>query len=195
MPVPRRIDAPPADLTGFPAYELRRGQRLWRIHRAGRSPWWFSSDGAGRFDLRQPDGTCYVAGDAVGAFVEVFRQVYIQEVDVRGRLLAALSAPRSFRLADTTRAEARRFGVTLALVGTIDYDATQEWAAAFRRAGFGGIRYRLRHDPTGSLIGFALFGRAGDRRWSGRSTPVPDEVVEEARRRFGVRIVRAALDV
>lgn len=69
------LGLPPADLSGFPRHELRRSATLYEIHLVGQGPWWFSSDGLGRFDLNSPRGTCYLAEDPLGGFVEVFRDV------------------------------------------------------------------------------------------------------------------------
>lgn len=44
---------------------------LFRVGRAERSPWWFRSSLEGRFDLPEPDGTCYVALDPLAALLEV----------------------------------------------------------------------------------------------------------------------------
>jgi hypothetical protein len=69
--MPRRTPGIPGDLTGFPM--TRSPQRLHRVCRAGKGTWWFSSDLAGRFDLRPPEGTCYFATDANGAIREASR--------------------------------------------------------------------------------------------------------------------------
>ena len=57
------LGPPTRPLRNFPACELTGGQPLHRGHRAGNGPWWFSSDGGGRFDLTPPRGTCYLAYD------------------------------------------------------------------------------------------------------------------------------------
>ena len=188
-----RTEPPPRDLSEFPSHDLRRGAELYRIHRRGRGAWWFSGDLTGRFDLPAPEGTCYLAEDPLGAFVEVFRRTFVREYQVHQRRLATVRIPRRVRVADTTRAEARRFGVTLELVGSVDYDRTQQWAAAFRDAGFGGIRYRIRHDPTGNLIAIALFGAEGEGDWPAKSVRIPDAIVAEAQRRFGLRVLPDSL--
>jgi hypothetical protein len=179
---------PPDDLSGFPAYELSRRERLFRIHLAERSPWWFSNRGTGRFDLAGARGTCYLAVTPVGAFIEVFRgDRAIPEVEVAARELSTLVAPTRARLADCTVTAARRFGITGAIHTQPDYELPQAWATAFAAAGFGGIRYRLSHDPSQRELGVALFGEAGEQDFAVRkSEPVPGEVVEEARRRFGL---------
>jgi hypothetical protein len=171
---------PSEDLTHFPAFALRAGEILFRIRRADRSPWWFGSTGAGRFDLSPPRGTCYLAEDPLGAFVEVFREAHlVPEEAVRRRVQSHLGLPRPLRLADCA---------ALALTGA--------WAAAFATAGFDGIRYLLSHDPAQRLVGYALFGDAGEAHdaetWPpGEAREIGVEVLARARRQFGFLIVPA----
>jgi RES domain len=182
------LRAPRADLSGFPSYDLTRRETLYRIHRADRGPWWFSSDGSGRFDLTGEHGTCYLAANPVGAFIEVFRiDTVIPEVELEARALSSLVAPKRSRLADCTVSGARRFGITGAIHTQPDYALPRAWAEALAAAGFDGIRYRLSHDPSQRELGAALFGTAGDAALPVRKTePVPAEVVDDARRRFGL---------
>ncbi len=170
-------------------FELGRRAPLYRIHRTDVSPWWFSGDGTSRFDLRDgARGVCYLAVTAVGAFIEVFRrETVIPEAEVDARSLSRLVPPQRVRLADCTVARARRFGITGAIHTQPDYAAPQAWAEAFAAAGFGGIRYRLSHDPAQRELGVTLFGEVGERNFAVRRTdPVPGDVVEEARARFGL---------
>ena len=186
------LEAPPKELGGFPAHELGADRVLYRIHRIDRSPWWFSNDGSSRFDLlRGDEGTCYLAERQVGAFVEVFRTgTVIAEAAVRVRSLALLRSPASTRLADCTASEARGFGVTAAIHSQPDYDLTREWAQAFADAGFGGILYTLSHDPSGSELGVALFGPAGEQSLPVDGTEaIPADVVDEARARFSLVVL------
>lgn len=86
------LSAPPDTFRrrDFPKYELSSTQRLVRIHRAVREPWWFSNTGMMRFDLAPPDGACYLSEESLGAFVEVFQDwittpvpVPIEEIEAR----------------------------------------------------------------------------------------------------------------
>lgn len=182
---------PPADLSGFPSFRLR-GPRV-RIHRASVGPWWFNSDLTQRFDLPAPAGTCYLADDPNGAFIEVFRGFaggLIPEAEITARRIARVRPPRSIRLADLLNERAAMFGVTAELGSTSDYERSQAWAGAFARAGFEGIRYHLRHDPTSRLVGIAVFGEAGERDWPVLADdPVDDRTVREVARRFGIRVL------
>jgi hypothetical protein len=179
-------------LDGFPSLRLS-GATPYRIHRAGRSPWWFSSDGTGRFDLPPGSGrgTCYLAEEPVGCFLEVFRfWSLVPEAELATRRIACLGLPPVL-LADCTSGLCREFGLTGEIHSTPDYAQTQAWAAAFEAAGFDGIRYLLRHDPGQHLTGVALFGPAGAASWPHLrpSEPIGPKVIEEAERRFGVRVV------
>jgi hypothetical protein len=185
------LRSPPGELAGFPAYQLEPTRILYGIHRKGRSPWWFSNDGSGRFDLSGGQGTCYVAERPIGAFIEVFRTgTLIPDAEVQVRLLASLRVSSEAMLADCTAGESRRFGVTDAIHSQPEYDLTRAWAQALADAGFDGFLYRLSHDPSTSELGLALFGGAGEHELAVESSgPIAPEIVEEARARFGLLVI------
>lgn len=182
---------PPADdLAGFPAWHVHAGTTLFRVTTSGHGPWWFSSDGAGRFDLTPPRGTCYLADDELGALLEVLGPVLVVAPSWAKRFsLWQLSLPDQCRAADTTVRSARGFGVTAELATTTPYALPQVWAAAFATAGYEGVRYRVRHDPGGSRA-LALFGAAGERRrWlRGRRQPVDDGMLARLAAETGLRL-------
>lgn len=160
--MPRRTLAVPGDLTGFPV--TRSPQRLHRVCRAETGTWWFSSDMSGRFDLQPPEGTCYFATDDYGAIREASRLGPVTPAWVANREIRVVPGPASARLAATTREAAAHFGTTSELATMIPYALPQRWAAAFRAAGFDGIRHVLRHDSRARPGGVSLFGRAGGTR-------------------------------
>ena len=182
------LGLPPDDLSRFPAFGVDRRRSLYRIHRTDVGPWWFSGDGSGRFDLGGGRGSCYLAVTPVGAFIEVFRiATVIPEAEVEARSLSSLVPPGPSRLADCTVPGARRFGITGAIHTQPDYTVPQRWAEAFAAAGFGGIRYRVSHDPAQRELGVVLFGDAGEHSFPVRRTEsIPVSVIEAARRRFGL---------
>lgn len=182
------LGLPPDDLTRFPAFGVDRRRSLYRIHRTDAGPWWFSGDGSGRFDLTDGRGSCYLAVTPVGAFIEVFRvATVIPEAEVEARWLSSLVPPARTRLADCTISAARKFGITGAIHTQPDYTVPQAWAEAFAAAGFGGIRYRVSHDPAQRELGVVLFGDAGEQSLPVRRTePIPASVIEAARQRFGL---------
>lgn len=156
----------PGDLTGFPASGPPR--KLVRVCRVGQQPWWFSSDGSGRFDLEPPNGTCYLAIDGYAAIREASRLGPVSTDWVEARELREVSPPDAqARLAATTRQAAGRYGVTTELVTVIPYGLSQRWAAAFQKHGFDGIRHQLRHDQRARPSGIALFGPAGPAEFDG----------------------------
>lgn len=112
----------------------------------------------------------------------------VAEDDIDRRTLSTLHVPKRLVLADCTSERARSFGVTAAIHSSEEYGRTQEWADAFARAGFDGIRYLISHDPRQRLIGIAVFGPAGARAWPAPGpVAIPVRVLREAGRRFGVR--------
>ena len=122
------------NLDGFPRRTLRGDLELHRIHKAANDPWWFSTDGSGRFDTKH--GTCYFAGRPIGAWVEVFRKrMLLPEEEVTGRALHTVALGRSLRLADITSRRALAFGVTASLGADESYAAGQRFAAAAIDAG------------------------------------------------------------
>lgn len=182
---------PSAELTGFPRHSLR-GAQLYRIHRAGRTPWWFSNDGSGRFDLPTDSGqgTCYFAETAAGCFLEVFRAwTLVPAVEVEVRRLSHLTVSE-VELADCTSPRCREFGLTAEIHSTPDYTVTQRWAAALAAAGYGGIRYLLRHDPSADSVGVALFGPAGASSAQPITSgePIGQDLLDEVEARYGIRV-------
>jgi hypothetical protein len=185
----------------FPQRTLRGDREIYRIHRlerlSGNTGWWFSFDGTGRFDpVGTGKGSCYFAERPLGAWVEVYRrQMLLAETAVLDRRLMTVRVGRDLRLADLTSRRALGFGVTASLGANEQYDAGQAFAADALGAGFAGIRYLVRHDPAQKLYGIALFGEAGEQPENDRveasilDQPIPDQLIAEARRRFGYRVL------
>jgi hypothetical protein len=185
---------PPSDVRQFPRYRLRAGTTIYRIHREEFGPWWFSDDGRGRFDLvlLPGQGTCYLAQRAVGGLLEAFKGMrMVSEEDMAARRECAIVLSRDLLLANCCVAAAGKFGVNAEIHTTEVYGKTQAWAAALRRAGFDGIRYFLRSDPSLKLIGYAIFDVAGEppaHRWPhGRSADISESALAEAAK-YGVRV-------
>jgi hypothetical protein len=176
--VPLEAPGPDHDLRAFPARVVAggdKGERLFRVFRyrdpstgRRRPPFFFASaypdeTGGGRYDLPLPDGACYLATTALGAWLETFRGVGVVAVsDVQARRMLVTSPPRPLRAANLVAAAARRFGVTAEISTTNDYGLTRRWAAALRRAGFGALWGQARHDPTLRHRTLTLLDRAGD---------------------------------
>lgn len=150
------------------------------MHRYRRSPRWFASDGAGRFDLPVQHGTCYLAIDPLATLLEVARGLTIVPEDfLASRRLVSASLPSDLRLADLTAPGAYSFGITGELSATAGYTVPRAWALALHAAGFDGIRYHVHHGPRSELTGIAWLGRAGQRPrpLPAFSRPVPADVL------------------
>jgi len=179
---------------GFPLATLRGDQEISRIHRSARDPWWFSTDGGGRFDpVGSGFGSCYFAKESIAAWIEVFRkQTLFADDEVNQRSLYKLRLGRDLKLADITSRRALQFGVTASLGANEDYAASHTFAAEALASGFDGIRYLVRHDPAQQLYGYALFSRAGSGAAPSAAAvddSIPDRLVDEARRLFGYRVL------
>ncbi|PZU04740.1 MAG: hypothetical protein DI630_00960 [Gordonia sp. (in: high G+C Gram-positive bacteria)] len=176
---------PPArSLHGFPSCELTATRSLYRGHRAGNGPWWFSSSGGGRFDLTPPRGTCYLAYDELTAIRETVGAPLaatgvISDVFAADRQLSTLTVPHDHELADTCANEAADFGLTRELVSMTPYAVPQEWAASFA-AIFAGLQYQTRFTTGPNPNAVALFEDAGEASW--RPDPHPEPFIAAARR-------------
>ncbi|HSL82927.1 MAG TPA: RES domain-containing protein [Thermoanaerobaculia bacterium] len=177
----------PGDLAGFPA--VRPPASLFRVYRRPLGTWFFSSSGAGRFDLEPPEGTCHFAADPYGAVREASRLGPVTPHWLLGRDLREVAPPDpNARLAATHVAAAGAYGLTMELVTHMPYDLPRRWAAAFRAAGFRGLRHQLRHDPRARPAGVSLFGPAGPADTpDGRRQPLDPALLAAA----GVRVLEA----
>ncbi len=163
------LERPPQDprtLRQFPCSTAGTGTELWRVVRQGHGPWWFGCGMTGRFDLPEPEGTCYLATDELTALLEVLGPERsagrITTEELSRRRLHRLCLPVEHSLADLTSRQAAGFGVTLEIHSHPQYRLTQAWARRLRQAGADGLLYLARHDPAAGKS-VALFGPAGER--------------------------------
>lgn len=173
----------------FPQHVIEYGSNLWRIHGKARSPWFFRADGTFRFDLcdRPGFGTCYFAEAPLGAFVEAlqsFRSVSLPRGELAARRLFRLPVAHAVVVADVTAPQAGSFGVDASIGAGRrgDYSESQSLATKIFDAGFAGIRYFVRNDPSQTLRGVALFGPAGphDDLLDGNDLPIEEALVARA---------------
>ena len=190
----RKPPTDPRGLEGFPSRRLSPEIRLFRVVRRGRGPWWFGSTMQGRFDLAEPQGTCYLATDEISALLEVIGpdllRGTISSEFLANRSLRQLRLPEEREVADLTSREAVRFGVT-AEIGTLaPYELPQAWATALCSFGHSGIAYWPRHDPARE-IAVALFGPHGERkRWKkGREVSIARDLIRRLRRECGIEVL------
>jgi hypothetical protein len=180
----QRAPGPDVDLRGFPVRRLAAGTVVFRAHRAVRGPWWFSSDGSGRFDLAAPRGTCYVAESAIVAVRERIGVVLGMQRQVPAAVLSGVVVSR-LALAELTvvanlrAARAAEFGVLNELATMVPYDVPQAWARSLDAAGLHGARYPARFS-TGRAGSIAIFGAAGDRADPVDPEPVPASTIPGA---------------
>jgi len=178
-------------LSDFPAFNLTPSLRVFRIHAKDYGPWWFSTSMKSRFDLADPDGTCYVAESRLGAFVERFQDFSVIPFSViRDSKIASLQLPQPLRLADCTAPQARRFGMTGEIHTVAARDITQAWAQAFSRDGFDGMRYFARHDPSMKRKSIAIFGAAGEVNWPVvHDRRIDKRLIQRAKEVFGIKVL------
>jgi RES domain len=174
-----QLRKPRGSLAGFPSWTLRPDRALYRAHRAGAGPWWFSSDGSGRFDLPGPHGTCYLASDAEAAVRERWGEEllalgYVSRALAHGTEVSQLRVLKSARLADLCAGDAADFGLTREIGTTGRYDIPQAWAKALgpRGSGLRGVRYQPRFSTDLRNWALGLFGEAGTAAWPTDPNPV-----------------------
>lgn len=189
---PRGLPAPPNDLPDLPSAKLGT-EALWRIHAADVSPWFFDAGPDGRFNLADA-GTCYLAEEPIGAFVEKFGRLLrpdgvIPEPLVDTQRLSRLRPPKVSIVDLTDPKVLGLIGLTAEIHATTDYGLTQSWASALRDAGYAGIRYKARHDPRGQLVSIALFGSDKPPRSAARTTAIPVDLIHEAAATFAITVL------
>jgi len=184
-------------LESFPTRPVPDDYPYARIHDQWKEPEWFCSDGGCRFDPPpgEPFGTCYVAGNPLGAFVERFgRLKAVPRRLVDQKVLSNLQLPSPVMVADATNRQlVGDFGLTAELWAGDDYEGSQRWAAALYRAGFAGIWYPCRHDVQGDLHALAMFGKPGFQPAQMLATsepqPIPTTLLDRAELEFGIQII------
>lgn len=184
----------PNALQSFPRRALTPEQGLWRVVRKGRGPWWFGNTGGGRFDLWEPEGTCYLATDELSALLEAIGPARtggaLSTRFFADRRIRHLRVPRTRTLANLTSRRSVGFEITLEIHTVVPYDRPRAWALGLRRAGMHGLFYFVRHDPAGG-IGIALFGRQGERKgWRrGRELPIASTLIARLKEECGVEVL------
>lgn len=179
-----QLGPPPdlSDLAGFPIHRTASDAVLYRAHDTAREPWWFAR-GGGRFDLRSPRGTCYLATSPAAAVRERLGPVLAARMGLPATVLDDVvvsrlrpgrrGSPGPVRLANLRVARVASFGVTRELESMTPYDVPAAWAAAFDALGLDGVRYGPRFSP-GAASAIGLFGAEGhDRSRAVDPHPVP----------------------
>lgn len=187
-----------SEIKSFPEYTLHPDRVLYKIHKTIHDPRFFCDCGEHRFDLisESDPGTCYLALSPPGAFVEVFgRFKVLAQRLIDERSLSELTLTRALRLADVThKSVIGRFGIAGDLSTGTDYREPQQWALRWSQAGFDGVFYAARHDPTFTERSVAVFGNmeTGAKLFDVDTDPIPEELVEEVCRNFGFTVLPSA---
>jgi hypothetical protein len=148
----------------------------------------------GRFDLAEPEGTCYLATDEISALLEVIgphlERGAISTEFLKARSLRKLRLPDELDLADLTSREAVRFGITAEIGIIVPYGCPQAWATGLRATGSSGVAYWPRHDPS-RKVAVALFGPHGQRKpWrKGRETAISPEMIKRLHTECGIEVI------
>lgn len=182
------------DISGFPEYIVHPDRVLSKIHKAIHDPRFFCDSGEGRFDLKPKTshGTCYLALSPIGAFLETFGRfkVLTQEA-IDERALSELSLTRPLRLADITdRTVIGKFGIAGDISTGEGYGPSQEWASRLYDAGFDGIFYVTRHDPSFGERSVAVFGNEenGSKLFEVTTETIPEDLVARMCDEFGFQV-------
>lgn len=205
------VPLPPdrTELELFPSLTWRAHQPLARIHRQDVGSLFFGTDQDSRWNPPQPGsdwGTCYMSTHPIGAALEVFgRLSVLPQREIDQRVLATIYLASDVRLADMTHPSiVGRFGLTAeASTGEegTTYPYTQLWASRLREAGFAGVHYAARHDPSLGSRSIALFGKVtsgdeADEPWAewidesaAATAPLPRDLIDELRDTYGFTIV------
>jgi hypothetical protein len=168
----------------MPSTTLFRIFKSYSLDSSPRSPWNFSSVNAersNRFDLPEPNGSCYFASTEYGAWLETIRGPrVVTRQQVENLSIARVSRKTtSIPLADLTSAKSTSYGVTLDVATGDDYSQTQEIAHLLWNARFKGVRTFLRRSPSARVYTFGIFGSVGvqlaNRGWKATSSNLIDE--------------------
>ncbi len=183
---------PPADISGFPTKQLRKGRMLYRAHNKDNGPWWFASDDGGRFNLDPPAGTCYLAVDEETALRERLGRAMVKRgVVSQGwadeTVVSRVSVFRGGRVAHTCHREATNHGMTreIATYARRGYGLTRSWARRFHAVGLRGILYESRFTTITEPNAYALFDDAGSKSWPDDPAPASGA---DACRRAGLKV-------
>lgn len=180
------------------------GTVLHRIHRTrSGSVAFFDTSDEGRFNLTDVAhrGTCYLALDPLGAYVETLGRILTRpRSDLTDRRHSAVTVDRDLHLFDLTRSTARSayHSVDLDLTATIaagdSYDQPQRLARLVHEDNYDGIHYTARHDPGHALSCLALFGPAGPNDAQSffvttKTDTIAGDLIMAGRDTFGIEIL------
>lgn len=185
-------------------YIVPVGTPLHRVHRDRPGAIaWFDTSEHGRFNLTDVTdrGTCYLALDPLGAYIETLGRILTRSRDdINARRHSTVAVDRDLRLFDLTRSEARAAYRSAGLDHTAtiragdDYEAPQRLARLVHDDDYDGILYTARHDPGHAHRSIALFGRAGPNDTdvvfdSCETDTIGNDLIDAGRATFGIVVL------
>ncbi|MFF3403494.1 RES family NAD+ phosphorylase [Streptomyces sp. NPDC002659] len=196
-----------ANLRGFPKKAVPHGT-LFRIHEPKWHPAYFGSKGDKRFDppwgFRTEYGTCYVAENQEGAFLETFGRSgqFVARHLVDEHVISELNTASPLLSADLNAPKAIQFQVAADLSGGADYTRPQQWGKLLRDNGYKAVRYSASHDPSHAEICFALFANPPGEHHEvidyvrslsppPASMPISQQLQDQIQTRWGITVLDA----
>jgi hypothetical protein len=159
------------DWSNFPSLIWDADRPLYRIHRRDHHPAWFGASGKERFDpppaLRADFGTCYTGASPESAYVEAFGRLKaaVPVHIITERRLAVFKPRKNLRLADMNDPSILglyRIDASASIGPVNSYRTNQRYAGELWSAGFDGIHYLSRHDPSLTSVSVAVFAKPGE---------------------------------
>lgn len=165
------------DLSSFPTVSIPASTQLYRGHRTANGAWFFSNEGAGRFDLDAPRGTCYLGVDPDTAVREVLGPTLhnlggVDEEFAAQRVISQLHLPDTRTVANLCDKRAADYAVTREIHTITPYDKTRAWARALDAIA-DGVQYESRFTTAAHANAVAIFDAAGPKSWPADAKPIP----------------------
>lgn len=186
------------------ARKVAPGTNLYRVHRRrSGSVAFFDISTHGRFNLTDlvGRGTCYLALEPLGAYLETLGRVLTRSrTDLADREYSVVTLDRVLSLFDLTRSDVRSayrsegLDLTATISGGDDYSDSQRLSRLAHDDGYDGIVYKARHDPGCQYESVALFGPAGSNEHNAvfatcATTAIPEELVKAGTDTFGIVVL------
>ncbi|MFD9107631.1 RES domain-containing protein [Streptomyces bottropensis] len=179
----------------FPAQDVGPGHAVYRAHRFDNGPLYYCTNGLCRFD--PPDrskgdyGTCCTADAEVIALLEHLGDQDFTWEWVAKRRISEIVPRKKHRIADLLDpTTVGRWRIGGDLQAGRDRPQSKSWGAAFRKAGFDGVRHKSAKDVALDEVCVAFFGPPGPHSGllkHGDPAPVSRRVLRELEQRFGFR--------
>ncbi|MGW3939835.1 RES family NAD+ phosphorylase [Streptomyces phaeochromogenes] len=179
----------------FPPAQIGGTQTLYRSHRSEDGPLYYCNCGRCRFDpprrMKTEYGCCYTADAPEVAVLEnLAGHTPLTTTWAESRMVSEVTPRRQHKVADSTDSHLGDWGVWAELQFGTQRRQTQSWGAAFRKAGFEGVRHRSRRANATNDVCIAFFGlpgEHGDLLSSRPSSPIDWRLLRILEQRFGIQ--------